>query len=76
MIETGTMNDNEIIVRRGLAKGDLVMLTPPANQAGIGTEKIAGLKPATTPATTTPATTTPAAPARPPVSASAAKTKG
>jgi RND family efflux transporter MFP subunit len=71
MIETGTMNDNEIIVRRGLAKGDLVMLTPPANQAGIGTEKIAGLKPATTPATTTPAT-----PARLPVSASAAKTKG
>jgi RND family efflux transporter MFP subunit len=76
MIETGTMNDNEIIVRRGLAKGDLVMLTPPANQAGIGTEKIAGLKPATTPATTTPATTTPATPARLPVSASAAKTKG
>jgi RND family efflux transporter MFP subunit len=65
MIETGSMNDNEIIVRRGLAKGDIVLLTPPADQAGISTEKLAGLKPVTTPATTPPT----------PVSASAAKPK-
>jgi hypothetical protein len=50
MIETGTMNDNEIIVRRGLTRDDLVLLTPPADQAGISTERIAGLKPATNPA--------------------------
>jgi multidrug efflux pump subunit AcrA (membrane-fusion protein) len=45
MIETGSMNDNEIIVRRGLAKDDVVLLAPPADQAGIHTETIAGLKP-------------------------------
>jgi hypothetical protein len=45
MIEAGTMNDNEIIVRKGLAKGDLVLLARPADQNGIDTEKIPGLKP-------------------------------
>ena len=45
MIEAGTMNDNEIIVRRGLAKGDLVLLARPADQGGISTETIPGLKP-------------------------------
>jgi hypothetical protein len=45
MIETGTMNDNEIIVRRGLTKGDLVMLARPAEQSGIDVETIPGLKP-------------------------------
>jgi hypothetical protein len=82
MIETGTMNDNEIIVRRGLARADLVLLTPPADQKGIATERIAGLKPVTNPAASGdaakgvaipakkpgPATSTPA-----PASASAAK---
>jgi multidrug efflux pump subunit AcrA (membrane-fusion protein) len=52
MIETGSMNDNEIIVRRGLAKDDVVLLTPPADEAGIRTEKLAGLKAVTTPAAT------------------------
>jgi RND family efflux transporter MFP subunit len=45
MIEAGAMNDNEIIVRKGLAKGDLVLLARPADQSGIDTEKISGLKP-------------------------------
>jgi len=46
MIEPGAMNDNEIIVRRGLAKDDHVLLTPPADKTGIKTETIPGLKPA------------------------------
>jgi hypothetical protein len=45
MIDAGTMNDNEIIVRKGLAKDDVVYLTPPADTSGIETEKIEGLKP-------------------------------
>jgi RND family efflux transporter MFP subunit len=34
-IATGTMNDDEIIVRRGLEKGDRVLLTVPANAAAL-----------------------------------------
>jgi RND family efflux transporter MFP subunit len=34
-ITTGAMNDNEIIVTRGLAKGDRVLLTVPANAAAL-----------------------------------------
>jgi RND family efflux transporter MFP subunit len=34
-IATGAMNDNEIVVRKGLAKGDRVLLTVPANVAAI-----------------------------------------
>jgi hypothetical protein len=49
MIETGAMNDNEIIVKRGLSKDGLVFLTPPADKAGIKTEVIDGLKPITAP---------------------------
>ena len=49
MIETGTMNDNEIIVQRGLAKDDVVLLAPPTEQAGIKTERIAGLQPVANP---------------------------
>jgi hypothetical protein len=45
MIEAGSMNDNEIIVRRGLTKDDVVYLTPPTDTTGIKTEKIEGLKP-------------------------------
>jgi hypothetical protein len=47
MIETGAMNDNEIVVRRGLAKDDRVYLTPPPEKASIRTEIIPGLKPIT-----------------------------
>jgi len=46
MIETGAMNDNEIIVRRGLTKDDQVYLTAPADKENIKTEVIPGLKPA------------------------------
>src|SRR5207248_1905429 len=45
MIETGAMNDNEIAVRKGLAKDDRVYLTPPADKANIKTITIPGLKP-------------------------------
>jgi hypothetical protein len=34
-IATGTMNDNEIIVTKGLTKGDRVLLTVPANVAAL-----------------------------------------
>jgi hypothetical protein len=36
-IEPGPMNDVEIVVTRGLAKDDRVLLTAPANDAGIET---------------------------------------
>ncbi|MEO8621651.1 MAG: HlyD family efflux transporter periplasmic adaptor subunit [bacterium] len=49
MIETGTTNDNEIIVRRGLTIDDKVLLTPPTDKTGIRTDSIAGLKPITAP---------------------------
>jgi len=45
MIEAGAMNDNEIVVRRGLTKDDHVLLTPPADKATIKTEIIQGLAP-------------------------------
>lgn len=50
MIETGAMNDNEIVVRRGLTKDDHVFLTPPQEKAQIKTEVIEGLKPTVAPA--------------------------
>jgi len=45
MIDAGTMNDNEIIVRKGLSRNDVVYLSPPADTTGIKTETIDGLKP-------------------------------
>ena len=39
-IETGEMNDNEIVVRRGLAKGDEVLLAPPADAASLETRRL------------------------------------
>jgi len=51
MIETGAMNDNEIIVRKGLAKDDRVLLAPPTDRNGIKTVTIAGLKPVVQPGT-------------------------
>lgn len=47
MIETGMMNDNEIVVKKGLSKGDQVYLTAPPDKATIKTEIIPGLKPVT-----------------------------
>jgi hypothetical protein len=49
MIEAGTMNDNEIIVRKGLAKDDVVLLAPPADTAGLKTVRLPGLKPMSAP---------------------------
>jgi hypothetical protein len=51
-IETGTLNDNEIVVRRGLTKDDHVLLTAPTDKSGIKTITIPGVKPVTAPATT------------------------
>ncbi len=36
-IETGMMNDNEVVVARGLAANDAVLLSPPAERTGIPT---------------------------------------
>ena len=49
MVETGAMNDNEIVVRRGVEAGDHVLLTPPADVSGIATSTIPGLMPTTAP---------------------------
>jgi RND family efflux transporter MFP subunit len=45
MIETGAMNDNEIVVRKGLSNDDRVFLTIPPDKASIKTIVIPGLKP-------------------------------
>lgn len=69
MIETGAMNDNEIVVKRGLAKDDRVFLTPPADKANIKTETIPGLQPvspASTSGDTAKGVTLPAKPAAAP----------
>jgi RND family efflux transporter MFP subunit len=49
MVETGAMNDNAIVVKRGLQKSDIVFLTPPADKATLTTSTIPGLAPATAP---------------------------
>jgi RND family efflux transporter MFP subunit len=77
MIETGAMNDNEIVVKRGLSKDRLVLLTPPTDKTGIKTETIPGLKPITAPiagndsakSVTMPATKTAPAPMKMPAPA-------
>jgi multidrug efflux pump subunit AcrA (membrane-fusion protein) len=51
MIEPGAMNDNEIVVLRGLSKDDRVLLTPPTDKSGVRTATIPGLKPAAPPST-------------------------
>jgi RND family efflux transporter MFP subunit len=77
MIETGAMNDNEIVVKRGLEKDGLVYLTPPADTSGIKTVKIEGLKPFTAPTPTADSAKSiqlPAKPAAPPTAAPATAT--
>jgi len=44
-IETGAMNDNDIVVVRGVQKGDKVLLVPPADRASLKVSLIPGLKP-------------------------------
>ncbi len=34
-VETGLMNDNEVVVRRGLGDDDVVLLSPPADRASL-----------------------------------------
>jgi RND family efflux transporter MFP subunit len=46
-IETGVMNDNEIVVKQGLKKDDRVLLSPPTDKTGIATATIPNLKPST-----------------------------
>jgi RND family efflux transporter MFP subunit len=43
-IETGAMNDNEIVVARGLAEGDRVLMAPPANKDHIELVRLPGSK--------------------------------
>lgn len=45
MIEVGSANDNEIVVKRGLSKEDRVYLVPPEDKTDIRTVVIEGLKP-------------------------------
>ena len=52
MIEPGTTNDNEMVVKRGLTKEDHVLLTVPTDKTSIKTEIIAGLKPIVAPTPT------------------------
>jgi RND family efflux transporter MFP subunit len=47
-VETGAMNENEIVVVRGLDAGDEVLLTPPANRADLSLERLP-TKPAAVP---------------------------
>jgi RND family efflux transporter MFP subunit len=65
MIETGTMNDNEIVVRRGLTNDDHVLLSAPADKAGIEAVTIPGLKPTTPPGGDTASAVTLPAPSKP-----------
>lgn len=48
-IETGQANDVEIIVRRGIVKGDVVMLSMPTDRAELSTVSIPGIKPSLAP---------------------------
>lgn len=79
-IETGQANDVEIIVRRGLVKDDVVMLSVPSDRAEIRTVPIPGLKPTNSPgADTTTSVTVPTnvpAPKAPTSSPTAAPVKG
>jgi multidrug efflux pump subunit AcrA (membrane-fusion protein) len=75
MVETGVMNDNEIVVKRGLSVGELVLLAPPADRTNIGTEIIKGLAPVTAPVTggdTAKSVRMPPPPSAPPSAAPAA----
>jgi HlyD family secretion protein len=69
-VETGPMNDNDIVILRGLGVDDRVMLTVPSNAASMTLERLpegskkAAPAPAATPPATPPADTT-AAPVMP-----------
>lgn len=65
-VETGMMNDNEIIIRKGLAADDHVLLSPPTDKSEIKTSLLPGVSdtpPATTGADTQKGVSLPAKPA-------------
>src|SRR3982751_133499 len=49
MVGGGEVNAKEIVVRRGVASGERVLLAPPPDHTGIQTVSIPGLKPITAP---------------------------
>jgi hypothetical protein len=64
-VETGAMNDDEIVVLRGLAKDDRVLLSPPADRGKVETVALPeSSAPAATPAEPTPAEPASPSPAR------------
>jgi hypothetical protein len=71
------MNDNDIVVRRGLTKDDRVLLAPPTDKTGIKTAAIPGLKPAAPASTTGDTAKSVSLPAgKPPVPSATPKPKG
>ncbi|MGQ0649424.1 MAG: efflux RND transporter periplasmic adaptor subunit [Gemmatimonadaceae bacterium] len=79
-VETGAMNDDEVVIRRGLQNGDEIYLSPPANRGGVETVRLPGSgdKPKETQGDTargsTPIPVKPEAPATPPRNSAAPKT--
>ena len=47
-VVTGIMNDDEIVVLKGVNEGDEVLLAPPTSMEGVTTERLPGSKPAAT----------------------------
>jgi hypothetical protein len=41
-VETGAMNDDAVVIRRGLDAGDEVLLSPPDNREGLETVRLPG----------------------------------
>jgi RND family efflux transporter MFP subunit len=41
-VETGAMNDDQVVVKRGLKQNDRVMLMPPADKEGLSLERLPG----------------------------------
>ena len=65
-IETGAMNDDEVVVARGLNEGDEVLLTPPPNDERLAWARLPGSRPPQkTPASGDTALSHPVTPAAP-----------
>lgn len=43
-VETGAMNDDEVVITRGLEEGDRVLLSPPADKDKLGLDRLPGSK--------------------------------
>jgi RND family efflux transporter MFP subunit len=81
-VETGLANENEIVIAKGLARDDRVMLTPPADKDKLELKTLPGAKPGTggvpqpgpadTPSTAKPVPVKPLAPNAAPVAPGAA----